>query len=107
MSKRRLLSKIRKQGKRIARRFRLKYIDITTEHPLVRARYGSCDEDKVIRIRLHNLRDGKFLKYRNLVHTLCHELAHLKHMDHGKNFKQLNTKILEWARAQRIYNPHI
>src|SRR5262249_40348926 len=105
MSERDLLAKIKKHGRRIAKRFKLKYLDITTEHPRVRSRFGSCDEDKMIRLRLHNLKTGKFLKYKNLVHTLCHELAHLKHMDHGKDFKRLNEEILLWAREMGIYNP--
>src|SRR6266446_9425945 len=107
MSERDLLAKIKRDAYRIAKRFRLRYLEITTEHPRVRARYGSCDEDKVIRIRLHNLRTGRFLKYWNLVHTLCHEMAHLKYMDHGNKFKQLNQKILAWARQRRIYTPGV
>ena len=105
MSEKDLLAKIRKDGRKIAKRFKLKYLDITTETPWVRNRFGSCDEKKVIRIRLHNLKTGRFLKYRNLVHTLCHELAHLRHMNHSKHFKELNREILGWARQRGIYNP--
>ncbi len=104
MSEAQLLAKIRKDGRRIAKRFRLKYLDIRTEHPRVRSRYGSCDEDKIIRIRLNNLKNGRFLKYWNLVHTLCHELAHLKYMNHDKNFIKLNKSILKWAKDREIYN---
>ena len=105
MSENQLLVKIRRDAQRIAKRFRLKYLDITTEPEHIRDRFGSCDEDRIIRIRLHNLQNGRFLKYWNLVNTLCHEMAHLKFMDHGKNFKNLNRSILVWARERRIYNP--
>ena len=103
MTESQLLIKIRKDARRIAKRFKLKRFDITTESPRVRCRYGSCDEDRVIRLRLYNLRNGRFLKYHNLVHTLCHEMAHLKHMNHGKDFKKLNETILSWAKQRGIY----
>lgn len=106
MSENKLLAKIRRDARRISKRFKLKYLDVTTEPPDVRDRFGSCDEDKIIRIRLYRLRDGKFFKYWNLINTLCHELAHLRHMNHRKDFKELNKTILTWARAQRIYVPN-
>jgi predicted metal-dependent hydrolase len=105
MSEKRLLSRIRKDGRRIAKRFRLRYLRILQESPRVRARYGSCDEDRVIRLRLYRLKDRKFMRYPILINTLCHELAHLKYMDHSKNFKQLNEIILKWARKRKIYCP--
>jgi len=107
MSEQQLLTKIKKDGRRIAKRFKLKYLDIMTEYPQVRSRFGSCDEDKLIRLRLHNLKTGKFLKYKNLVHTLCHELAHVRFMDHGRDFRKLNQEILQFARESGIYNPSI
>jgi predicted metal-dependent hydrolase len=104
MSESQLLSKIRKDARRIAKRFKLRYLALEPEPKRIRSRYGSCDHKKVIRIRLHTARDGRFLQYPNLIHTLCHELAHLRHMDHGRNFKVLNQKILNWAKDQKIYN---
>lgn len=104
MSESQLLLKIKKDGRRIAKRFKLKYLDITTESPRA-SRFGSCDSTKTIRIRLHNRRNGRFLTYPHLVHTLCHEIAHLKHMNHSKKFKELNQNILGWAKEKRIYRP--
>jgi predicted metal-dependent hydrolase len=106
MSENQLLSKLRRDARRISKRFHLRYLDVITEPMGVRDRYGSCDGDRVIRIRLHRLRDGKFFKYWNLIHTLCHEMAHLKHMDHSKNFKELNRQILSWAKVRQIYVPN-
>lgn len=105
MSEKKLLARIRKDGRKIAKRFKLRYLSISTESSRVRSRFGSCDEDKVIRIRLYNLSDGRFLKYPGLIHTLCHELAHLRFMDHRNNFKQLHQRLLEWARNRGIYRP--
>ena len=105
MSEGQLLAKLRRDAQRISKYFSLRYLDIDVEPPKVRRRYGSCDEDRRIRVRLHNLRTGRFLQYQNLVHTLCHELAHVKHLNHSKDFKDLNERILNWARAERIYRP--
>lgn len=104
MSESQLLAQIRKDGRKIAKRFKLKYLEITTERPRA-TRFGSCDSTKTIRIRLHKRREGGFLTYPHLIHTLCHEMAHLKHMDHSKNFKYLNSEILSWAKDKGIYNP--
>jgi predicted metal-dependent hydrolase len=106
MSENQLLARIRRDARRIAKRFRLRYLDVTTEPLDCRDRYGSCDGDRVIRIRLHKLKDGRFMKYWNLINTLCHEMAHLKHMNHGKDFKELNRSILAWAKNSRIYTPN-
>jgi len=105
MSENQLLAMIRRDAKRISKSFRLKYLAVEKELPQVRRRFGSCDESKLIRIRLHKLRDGRFLTYPHLIHTLCHEMAHLKFMDHGKEFKNLNSEILDWAKQTGIYRP--
>jgi hypothetical protein len=39
------------------------------------------------------------------VDTLCHELAHLKHFDHGVRFQAFYRRMLEYARRQGIYRP--
>jgi hypothetical protein len=40
-----------------------------------------------------------------MVDTLCHELAHLRHFNHGQRFWQLYRRILAYARRQGIYRP--
>ncbi len=71
----------------------------------MKRRYGVCFSDGAIRIRLHHVTTGRPLKYSSLVNTLCHELAHLRHFNHGPRFKTLYLRILEYARAQGIYRP--
>jgi hypothetical protein len=39
------------------------------------------------------------------VDTLCHELAHLKHFNHGVRFQAFYRRMLEYARRQGIYRP--
>jgi Protein of unknown function DUF45 len=89
-----------RDAERLARRFGLE-----AERPQVKRRYGVCFADGTIRIRLHHARLRRPLKYSSLVNTLCHELAHLRHFNHGPRFKAFYLAILEYARSQGIYRP--
>lgn len=89
----------------IAARFGLRYRSIEAEAPRVKRRYGICYSDGTIRIRLRHATTGQPLKYSSLVSTLCHELAHLKHFDHGDGFQGFYSAVLEYARDQGIYRP--
>ena len=102
---RELIARLNRDGERIARHFGLVYRSIEAERANVKRRYGICYDDGTIRIRLRHVVSGKPLKYSSLVNTLCHELAHLKHFDHGPRFQQLYGQILEFARDQGIYAP--
>ena len=75
------------------------------EKPRVKRRYGACTVEGKIALRLRHARTGETLKYSSLVNTLCHELAHLRHFNHGPRFKSLYLKILEFARHSGIYRP--
>lgn len=90
---------------RIARRFGLRYRSITAERANVTSRYGVCYSDGAIKIRLRHAVTGRPLKYSSLVNTLCHELAHLRHFNHGPRFKAFYFEILEFARREGIYRP--
>jgi hypothetical protein len=100
-----VLSTLERDARRLAARFGLRLASLDRESPRVKRRYGSCDSDGVIRIRLRNRRNGDYLKYSSLVATLCHELAHLRFMDHGLEFRALYMRILDFARATEIYRP--
>ena len=100
-----LIARLRRDGAALAARFGLRYRAIEAERPRVKRRYGVCYADGTIRIRLRHAATGEPLKYSSLVNTLCHELAHLKHFNHGLRFQSFYRQILEYARAARIYAP--
>jgi hypothetical protein len=103
--KRELMARLNRDAARIAGRFGLRYRSIEAERANVTRRYGICYSDGSIKIRLRHVSTGRPLKYSSLVNTLCHELAHLRHFNHGPQFKAFYLRLLEWARAQRIYQP--
>jgi len=104
-TRRELLGRLNRDGAVLAARFGLRYAAIEAERANVTSRYGACFSDGTIRIRLRHAVTGRPLKYSSLVNTLCHELAHLRHFDHGPRFKALYLRILEYARARGIYRP--
>jgi predicted metal-dependent hydrolase len=102
---RRLIERLNLDAERLAGDFGLRYQSITAERVGVRTRYGVCYADGAIRIRLRHATNGRPLKYSSLVNTLCHELAHLRHFNHGPRFKAFYFEILEHARALGVYCP--
>jgi predicted metal-dependent hydrolase len=101
----RVLSRLRRDALILAARFALPLRSLDPERPQVRRRYGICYADGRIRIRLRHVRTRELLKYSSLVDTLCHELAHLRHMNHGLRFQAFYRKILYQARELGIYAP--
>ena len=102
---RELLARLNHDAERIALRFQLRFQSIEAERPQVKRRYGICYSDGSIRIRLRHASTGRPLRYSSLANTLCHELAHLRHMNHGPRFKAFYLRVLEWARSEGIYRP--
>jgi predicted metal-dependent hydrolase len=100
-----LMSRLGRDAAVIAMRFGLRYRVIEPGSPRVKRRYGVCYRDGTIRIRLAHVVTGQPLRYSSLVATLCHELAHLRHFDHGLRFRRFNQHVLEWARQAGIYRP--
>jgi predicted metal-dependent hydrolase len=100
-----LMQRLNADAERIARRFGLRYKDISAERAGVKRRYGICFADGSIRIRLRHTLTGRSLKYSSLVNTLCHELAHLRHFNHGLRFRAFYAQLLEYARREGIYQP--
>jgi predicted metal-dependent hydrolase len=100
-----LIEDLERDASRIARIFGLRYRVIEPERPQVKRRLGVCYRDGTIRIRLQHAATGRPLKYSSLVDTLCHELAHLRHFNHGKRFQAFYRRILEHARREGIYRP--
>ncbi len=89
----------------LALRFGLRYTSIEPESVGVNEHYGICYDDGRIRIRLRHARTGRLLKDSSLVDTLCHEMAHLRHMNHGLRFRRLYRRILDEARRSGHYRP--
>jgi len=103
----RVLEQLRRDAELLALDFELPLRQIQPEGPRVTRRYGVCYEDGEIRIRLTHARSGRLLKYSALVDTLCHELAHLRHFNHGRRFQALYRRILVRARRRGIYRPGV
>jgi hypothetical protein len=100
-----LMKRLVADAQMIAAHFGLEYRAIEPERSNVTSRYGICYDDGTIKIRLAHSVSGRPLKYSSLVSTLCHELAHLKHFDHGPQFRSFNLELLAWARRRGIYRP--
>ena len=100
-----LIEQLNRDAASIAARFGLRYRAIEAERAGVTRRYGVCFADGRIRIRLRHAATGRALKYSSLVNTLCHELAHLRHFNHGPRFKAFYFEVLEFARYRGIYRP--
>ncbi len=100
-----MVERLNRDGRRLAERFRLEFQAIEAERANVKSRYGICFSDGTIRIRLLHAVTRRALNYSSLVNTLCHELAHLRHFNHGPRFKDFYLEILEFARREGIYRP--
>ncbi len=104
-AKKELMARLERDAQRICMRFRLRYRVLEPERANVKRRYGVCFSDGTIRIRLTHVTTRQPLKYSSLVNTLCHELAHLRHFNHGPRFQAYYAEILEGARREGIYRP--
>ena len=100
-----LIQRLNRDAERIADRFGLRYRSVAAERANVKSRYGVCYSDGAIKIRLRHATTGRPLKYSSLVNTLCHELAHLKHFNHGERFREFYLQLLEYSRQAGIYQP--
>ncbi len=99
-----VLELLRRDAEAIAAPFQLRFTRIGKTRRDAHL-YGCCDTDGNIRIRLRSRVTGDLLRYSSLVATLCHELAHLRHFDHGQEFTRLYRKLLEFARRSGLYCP--
>ena len=101
----RAIGRLRELGADLARRFGLSFTTLDPERDGVNGHYGICYEDGRIRIRLRHARTRRLLKESSLVDTLCHELAHLRYLDHSLRWERLYVRILAEARRLGYYRP--
>lgn len=101
----RAIERLRRHAALLAEAFELPLRSIEPESARVRSRYGICYADGRIQIRVHQLRSADVLKYSVMVDTLCHELAHLRHFNHGRRFWAFYRRIRAYASRQGIYRP--
>ena len=92
-------------GAELAGHFGLRRFVLEPERDGVNEHYGVCYADGLIRIRLRHATTGRLLKESSLVDTLCHELAHLVHLDHSPRFWRTYRTILREARRRGFYRP--
>jgi predicted metal-dependent hydrolase len=104
-TKRDMMARLTRDADRICERFALCYHVLEAERANVKSRYGICYSDGTIKIRLRHANTGRPLKYSSLVNTLCHELAHLRHFNHGPRFQHFYLELVAWSRQQGIYRP--
>ena len=100
-----MLERLRGWGEVLAAKYRLTCALIEAEREGVNGHYGICYPEGVIRIRLRHATTGRMLKESSLVDTLCHELAHLRYLDHSLRFRRLYQRILNTARELGWYRP--
>ena len=104
-TRKKLVEQLQRDAEAIAGAFGLRYRAVEADRANATSRYGICYSDGTIRIRLRHATTGQALKYSSLVNTLCHELAHLRHFDHGPRFKAFYLRLLRYARERGIYRP--
>lgn len=87
-----------------AHEFSFRYERIEPTQSMRKQKFGECFADKVIAIRVHTLgRPTHALTRQTIVHTLAHELAHLKEWDHGKKHRELTKRILKFWKKEGLY----
>jgi hypothetical protein len=99
-----MMGRLREIAEIVGAPFELRAKSITVERTDA-GHYGICYDDGRIKIRLRHATTGRMLRESSLVNTVCHELAHLEHMNHGDEFKALFARVLEFARDRGIYKP--
>jgi hypothetical protein len=99
------IDRLRADADRVAQRFDLPPFELDADRPDAHDRYGICFDDGRIRVRLVHARTGRPLRYSALIDTVVHELAHLRHMNHGLKWEALYQRMLAWCRREGIYDP--
>jgi len=100
-----LVTRLREDAEHIREHFGLPPFHLDADRASAHDRYGLCYDDGRIFVRLVHAKTGKPLKYSALIDTVVHELAHLRHMNHGPRWRALYERMLQWCREQGLYEP--
>lgn len=65
--------------------------------------WGICYEDGEIRLNLRRKRNMRLDGFDSILDTLVHELAHLKHLKHNKEFWLLHKQMKRWLYNNLYY----
>lgn len=64
--------------------------------------YGWCDEKGNIRIAFKDRQTGNYFRLERIVKTVAHEMAHLTHLDHGKEFDKLFRMYYNYLKREYL-----
>lgn len=104
---------IHEMAQKICKYYGLSYGQILPETRKQAKHYGECrpcdkchravhiDEinckEKILFIRIHQLnKPRRALATSTILHTLAHELAHLRHWDHGPKHREFEQEVVEY-----------
>lgn len=92
-----ILDELKTYARLIAKKYDLKFKKIKLIN--VSKRYeGWCTADGYIGIAVIDPDVDEYFDHDRIIDTLCHEMAHLKHHNHGDNWKALFKQILRYCR---------
>jgi len=99
-----VLGKIERDIRPLLKEFGLSYQ--TLKESVAEGSLGFNRGRKILALNVRQTRNPmKLRKFSAVMATMIHEAAHLRHMNHGPQFKMFEVELREWARNHGIYAP--